>query len=227
MVVIFTSCNSVCCLVCLKENPGFILAEVFYLECAVICPFTSDFQQVQPTVGRQWKEQPSFPFLSPTANPHCLTCLWLHNCEIHNGARGVFWMLELVIVDRLFCQPFLVGSCRVCHGAVSRDRNVDFAVTIQTTNLSASLLIFISRHLLSLHVLRIKYIYLQAFLTLILLYFLKFRMHSFECKNSVSTPWSQFWDILSTSGEQTCSLFPYKDRGQLTESPVLVMLMEA
>lgn len=126
---------------------------------------------------------------SPPATPLCLMCLWLHNCEIHDGARGLFWQLELVIMDCLFCQPFLVSSCRVCHGAASRDGSIDFALSIQTTNLSTSLLIFVSGHLL-LHILWIKYLYLQAFLTRHLPSFLKFRMHWSECRNSMSAPWS-------------------------------------
>lgn len=151
--------------------------------------FTPDFQQVQPTVGSHWKEQPSF-----SCHLHLqllsVSCLWLHNCEIHDGARGLFWQLELVIMDCLFCQLFLVSSCRVCHGAASRDGNMDFALSIQTTNLSTSLLIFVSGHLLLLHILWIKYIYLQAFLTRHLPSFLKFRMHWSECRNSMSAPWS-------------------------------------
>lgn len=180
--------------------------------------YKSDFQHVQPNCRRPVEGAAvlSFPLSNHVSlqSDFCgVAQLWDQVQggwqKVAAGAGGVFWQLELVTTDHLFCQLFLVSSCRVCPGAITRDKNVDFAVLSQITNLSANLFVFICGSLLLQRILWNKYIYLQAFLTLILP-FLKFRMHRSGCKKHTSARWSQFWDILSTSGEQTSSLFPYK-----------------
>lgn len=144
-------CNGVYYLVHLN-NLGCIQVGILYLKCivSVICQLTNlIFDMFSLIGGGQWKEFSFFP--SPTMCPYCLTCTWLDNCEIKCKEDDRKLLLERRVSSgswnswpqmTYFVNLFWLVHIE-CHASVTRDRNVDFAVLIQITNLSANLFVFI------------------------------------------------------------------------------------
>lgn len=171
-----------------------------YLKCvvSVICQFTNPiFNMFSLIVGGQWKGQPSSPFPSPATCTYCLTCVWLHNCEISARkmtesccwSQGCSLAAEALDYRSPILSAFLGWFTLSVSGGCNRDRNVDFAVLNKITNLSASLFIFIFGCLLT-H--SLKYIYLQAFLTLILLSFLNLEYTDLDVRKIRQLPGHSF-----------------------------------
>lgn len=143
-----------------------------------------------------------------------LPCLYVHTCEIKCRENDEKLPLKpRAVSGRWNLQPWIIYLISIWNQFMSvvsgryNQRYVCRLCYIDAHSQQAfSFLLVFSYHILFVN----KYIYLQAFLMLLVLAFLEFRMHQSRFKEDASVLWSWHSDTLSTSGKQTGSLFLYK-----------------